>query len=164
MVDTAGGFRGEYRFLSNFWVAPVTATVRGLTRTFATSEHLYQAYKLECSPITQDEAAEWVDAFMSDSAPGAGKSLGRNIPLNAALWDEAAVHYMRLTLYLKFTQNPELLTKLVDTADVELIEYNGWGDTTWGVDTRTGEGKNRLGKLLMELRELVSPPATDSLF
>ncbi len=28
-----------------------------------------------------------------------------------------------------------------------------WGDTYWGMDERTGDGKNRLGRILMRVRE-----------
>ena len=34
-----------------------------------------------------------------------------------------------------------------------LVEGNRWGDTCWGVDTRTGRGENHLGKILMNVRE-----------
>ena len=48
---------------------------------------------------------------------------------------------------------PELRTKLADTEDEELIEGNTWNDTYWGVCR--GVGENHLGKLLMEVREML---------
>ena len=30
---------------------------------------------------------------------------------------------------------------------------NTWGDTCWGVDLRTGQGENHLGRILMKVRE-----------
>ncbi len=34
-----------------------------------------------------------------------------------------------------------------------VVEGNHWGDTCWGVDNRTGQGENHLGKILMQVRE-----------
>ena len=45
------------------------------------------------------------------------------------------------------------LPQLLDTGDQELVEYNTWGDTYWGVCTRIRQGQNWLGKILMEVRE-----------
>ena len=36
---------------------------------------------------------------------------------------------------------------------VMLEEGNTWHDTFWGVDAKTGEGQNHLGKILMKIRE-----------
>ena len=40
---------------------------------------------------------------------------------------------------------------LLSTGDEELVEKNWWGDVYWGVCD--GRGKNKLGKLLMQVRE-----------
>ena len=52
----------------------------------------------------------------------------------------------------KFTQNPDLAKRLLDTGDEILEEGNTWHDTYWGVDLKTGEGKNMLGSILMRVR------------
>ena len=41
--------------------------------------------------------------------------------------------------------------RLISTSDFELIEGNNWGDHIWGVCD--GYGENRLGKILMRIRE-----------
>lgn len=51
----------------------------------------------------------------------------------------------------KFRQNPDLAERLISTSDFELIEGNNWGDHIWGVCD--GYGENRLGKILMRIRE-----------
>ena len=51
----------------------------------------------------------------------------------------------------KFTQNPDLKEKLLATGDESLEEGNTWGDTIWG--TVDGVGENRLGKILMRVRD-----------
>ena len=33
------------------------------------------------------------------------------------------------------------------------MEGNGWHDTFWGVDLKTGEGEKHLGRILMQVRE-----------
>lgn len=60
---------------------------------------------------------------------------------------------MRSVLCAKFTQNPELMEALLATGDKVLCEGNTWGDTFWGMDMRSGEGENHLGRLLTELRK-----------
>ena len=41
---------------------------------------------------------------------------------------------------------------LLDTGEEILEEGNTWHDTYWGVDLKTGEGKNMLGSILMRVR------------
>ena len=56
-----------------------------------------------------------------------------------------------LTGLRKKFADPELRNLLLATGDEELIEGNYWGDTYWGVCN--GVGQNKLGKLLMQVRE-----------
>ena len=60
---------------------------------------------------------------------------------------------MEQVVYAKFAQNPTLAQDLLDTADKPLKEGNTWGDVYWGINLRTGEGENNLGKILMALRD-----------
>ena len=53
----------------------------------------------------------------------------------------------------KFTRNRDLKEKLLATGDAELIEGNTWHDTYWGYDITKKRGKNKLGKILMVVRE-----------
>jgi len=55
----------------------------------------------------------------------------------------------------KFLGNGDLRDQLLATGDAELVEGNTWGDTYWGVDSRSGKGENMLGKILMETREFL---------
>ena len=48
-------------------------------------------------------------------------------------------------------QNAELRIKLLETGNEHLEEGNTWGDRIWG--TVNGVGQNRLGKILMRVRE-----------
>ena len=52
-------------------------------------------------------------------------------------------------LRIKFA-DPGLAKLLAETGEQELVEYNPWHDTYWGVCD--GVGQNKLGKLLMKVR------------
>lgn len=58
---------------------------------------------------------------------------------------------MREALRAKFTQNEDLKKILLETGDATLVEHTA-NDNYWG-DGGDGNGKNMLGKLLIELRE-----------
>jgi len=130
-------FEGEFRFLSNFFVAPVEFE----GKVYPSSEHLYQALK-----TLDPEEREQVRLAPT---PGASKKMGKTITLRPD-WDDVKDGIMEEIIRLKFTQNPELAEKLLATGDAELIEGNWWGDVYWGICK--GEGLNKLGLLLQALR------------
>ena len=130
-------FDGEYAFLSNYYNSPITHD--GIT--YPTNEHFFQAMKT----LKIDERL----AIAAAETPGQSKRMGRSVTLRSD-WETIKSYYMELGLRLKF-QNPDLAAKLIATGDEELIEGNTWGDRIWGVCN--GEGENRLGKLLMKIRE-----------
>lgn len=134
MIDK---FNGKYDFLSNFYVAPVT--YNGLT--FQSNEAAFQAQK------TLNEGQRRKFTRM---APNKAKAKGRNVILRSD-WEQIKNKIMYEICYAKFTQNPELKEKLLATGDEELVEGNTWHDTYWGVCNR--RGKNKLGKILMRVRE-----------
>lgn len=148
-------FSGEKRWLSNMWETLIIfeGNKNNLQKIFpqfkfdgleyGSAEHLYQSLK-----ATNDEDKELI---RTAPTPDASKRVGRKV-FSRMDWDSVKVEAMRLTLYLKFYQNPELLLKLVETGNEELVEVNWWHDTFWGVDCHTGDGENWLGRLLMELR------------
>ena len=136
MNNPIDSFDGEYRFLSNFWMSPLT--IEGLT--FPTAEHAYQAAK---SPNESD----WVLVSKIKTA-GQAKRHGAKILLRKG-WNDMRNDVMREILTIKF-QEPELAHLLSLTEDRELIEGNHWNDTFWGVCK--GVGSNHLGELLMEVR------------
>ena len=132
------GFQGKYRFLSNFWPAPL---IWGGIR-YPTSEHAYQASK------TKSRAERWYIAGLP--TPGMAKRAGKRITLRKD-WESIKLDTMSEIVFEKFTQNPYLAKLLRDTKDEELVEVNTWGDTFWGVCN--GTGHNHLGKILMAVRE-----------
>ena len=91
----------------------------------------------------------------TQARPGKCKGMGRRVKLRPD-WEQVKVGLMEEIVRAKFTQNEELKRLLLATGDKRLAEGNTWGDTFWGVDLRTGQGENHLGRILMKVRgELV---------
>ena len=129
----------QYRFLSNFYEAHVL--YGGLV--YGSNEAAFQAQKC----VTEEEKVQF-----TEFGPGKSKGVGRRVQLRPD-WEDVKTGIMEEIVRAKFTQHPELAARLLATGDKILVEGNHWGDTCWGVDTRTGQGENRLGKILMKVRE-----------
>ncbi|MCF7835103.1 NADAR family protein [Candidatus Gracilibacteria bacterium] len=65
------------------------------------------------------------------------------------------IMYMRDAIKKKFDSNPDLKQKLIDTGDLQIIEYTYRGDRFFGIDQSDLIGSNILGKLLMEYRDSI---------
>ena len=138
--ETISDFHAEpYAFLSNFHETPIE--YRGLV--YGSTEAAFQAQKC----LREEEKAQFT-AF----SPGKSKGVGRRVRLRP-YWEDVKTGLMEEIVRAKFAQHPDLAEKLKATGDLVLVEGNHWGDTCWGVDTRTGQGENRLGKILMKVRE-----------
>jgi ribA/ribD-fused uncharacterized protein len=91
--------------------------------------------------------------------PSEAKKLGRRVNLRKD-WEAVKVKIMEELVRAKFTQNPDLVDKLLATGDAHLEEGNTWGDRIWG--TVNDSGANRLGIILMQIRaEIKESRATD---
>ncbi|MBC8106366.1 MAG: NADAR family protein [Anaerolineae bacterium] len=133
-----GEFQGEYRFLSNFY--PATVEFEGIN--YPTVEHAYQSAK------TLDIAERKRIAVLA--TPSDAKREGRKLKLRDD-WETAKFDVMERCVRYKFTRDADLRAKLLATGYAVLEEGNNWGDQVWGVVN--GVGENRLGKILMKLRE-----------
>ena len=135
-------FRGEYGFLSNMHSVPVEWD----GRTYQNSEAAFQSAKA-------------LDAKERDTFCGlngvTAKRQGKKVLLRLD-WEEVKDGIMEEVVRAKFTQNPELAKKLVETGEAQLMEGNNWHDTYWGVDSKTLEGENHLGVILMKIRAELS--------
>ena len=129
-------FRDEYNFLSNFY--PSDISICGYV--FPTVENAYQCSK------TKDKSL-WTQ-FRS-ATPGQCKRLGRKLVLRED-WEIIKEDIMYLLLKQKFGHE-KLRDLLLKTGDIEIVEDNYWNDTYWG--RCNGVGENRLGRLLMRVRE-----------
>lgn len=130
-------FKGKYFYLSNFYEAPVTYD--GIT--YGSNEAAFQAQKT----ISKDDRYAFAELN-----PSLSKKRGRHVKLRAD-WEEVKDGIMKDIVLAKFTQNENLKTKLLATNDEYLIEGNTWGDKYWG--QVNGVGKNKLGHILMEVRD-----------
>ena len=129
-------FNKRYFFLSNFYERPVEFE----GKTYGSNEAAFQAQK----------APSYKNRFIV-LPPNEAKALGRALPLRKD-WEKVKDDIMYRICLAKFTQNPDLAKRLLDTGDEILEEGNTWHDTYWGVDLKTGEGKNVLGSILMRVR------------
>ena len=135
-------FKGEHFFLSNFF--PISVYYEGIH--YPSSEHAYVGAKTTDRHLKEEIAKV--------KTAGEVKKIGRFIDLRPD-WEEVKVNEMRKILSVKFSpfrSDMPIRTMLEATAPYELIEGNTWGDTFWG-QCPIGNGKNMLGKLLMELRD-----------
>jgi len=134
------GFRGRDYYLSNYYAASVVIE----SILYPTNEHCFAAMK------TLDLGLRKKIAF-ADS-PGAAKFMGRRLELRSD-WDQIKDDIMLNIVRTKFTRHHGLAAKLINTGTVPIIEANTWNDRYWGVDWSSGEGLNRLGKVLMIVRQ-----------
>lgn len=148
LLETIGRFEGEFAFLSNFY--PARIVIRSPyddTFTFDTVEHAYQAFKTR-------HPEEFLKVKNAQT-PGEAKRRGQRVTIRPD-WDQIKDRVMVTCVRHKFKQNEHLAIKLIETWPQELIEGNHWNDTYWGVCR--GVGQNRLGLILMKIREELQNP------
>ena len=142
-MSIIGPFRGKYFFLSNFYPAAVYYE----QITYPTAEHAFAAAKALDMGLRSQIA--------SLPKPGQAARAGRKLPLRPG-WDQGVKDQVMLEiLRIKFS-DPALKKLLLSTSDADLVEYNTWHDTYWGVCTcniHNGFGKNQLGVLLGKTRQ-----------
>lgn len=134
-------FKNQYFFLSNFYEYPIYYN----KLVFCNAEAAFQAQKA----MNEKDQYKFINLNASQA-----RKLGKTIQLRKD-WEEIKDNVMYEIIKRKFTINKELQQKLLETKEEELIEGNWWHDTYWGVDSKTGIGQNKLGKILMKVREEV---------
>lgn len=111
-----------------------------------TSEHYFQAQKFI--------GTEYEEQVRLSSTPMKAANIGRdrNKPLRKD-WEEVKDDIMRKVVLEKFKENNDAKKILLLTGDEEIIEKTT-RDYYWGCG-EDGSGKNMLGKILMETREIL---------
>ena len=111
-----------------------------------TSEHFFQAQKFTDTPIE--------DQILKAYSPGKAAAMGRDRknPLRKD-WEKVKDDIMRQVVLAKFSQNEDIKKILLDTRNTVIIEHT-YKDKYWA-DGGDGSGKNMLGKILMETREIL---------
>ncbi|HEX5063193.1 MAG TPA: NADAR family protein [Kofleriaceae bacterium] len=95
--------------------------------------------------------------------PRTHKALGRKVKdFDGAVWERERMRIIKDGNRAKFTQNPELLAKLLATKGTLMVEASPF-DRIWGIglgandprakDPKQWKGKNLLGYVLTELRD-----------
>jgi len=134
----------KYGFLSNFYTTH-SFTLRG--KHWRTVEHYYQAQKFSGTP--------YEESIRLAGSPAKAKKLGNARDAKAGPirkdWGRVKEHIMYEGLTAKFTQYDYLKVQLLETGNDILVEFSK-KDSYWG-DGGNGSGLNRLGALLMNLRE-----------
>lgn len=127
----------KHGFCSNFFRSPITID----KKVYPTVEHYYQAMK---TPVLEEQ-----EMIRSLTTPKEAKFAGYHLGLRKD-WEEVKEGFMLQGLRAKFTQYPKLEEYLLETGDAALHEDSPW-DKYWGY--AKGLGQDRLGKLLMQVRE-----------
>lgn len=132
--------RGPYGCLSNFYPAPLVLD----GKRWPTSEHYFQAQKFAGTPHEEE--------VRQARTPAAAAALGRSrkLPLRPD-WQAVKDAVMRRVVCAKFSQHDDLRDVLLGTGDALLIEHTD-KDSYWG-DGGDGSGRNRLGEILMSVRD-----------
>jgi N-glycosidase YbiA len=138
-----------YGFFSNFSPHPIFVD----DEVWMTVEHYFQASKFEDNEIKSRIKA--LDSPMK--AADEGRSTRNKIRDD---WDEIKEEIMLDALMAKFLQHPRLRVELLNTGASVIIE-NTANDRYWG-DGGDGTGKNRLGILLMDVREKIKKYSEDT--
>jgi len=133
-------FKEKFNFLSNFYHSPFVV----YDYKFATVEHYYQACKAKTNK-------NFLYIFNSPD-PKTAKKRGNDVSLRRD-WEFVKDYIMYTGVRNKFFNNSNLEQRLIDTDNIELIEGNYWNDTYWGVCLKTNKGENKLGKILMCVRD-----------
>lgn len=133
-------FKDEYNWLSNFY----PCTIEYGQFKFHSVEHAYVSEK--CDDY------KWKEKCADKSiTTGQIKRAGRRVPIRPNFEFEK-VKIMESLLRIKF-QKEYLREKLIATYPKVLVEGNYHGDTFWGYCLKTNNGQNKLGILLMKLRD-----------
>lgn len=113
---------------------------------WGTSEHFFQAQKFVGS--------EHEEEIRLAKTPMVAAKIGRERmrPLRKN-WEEVKDEIMRIAVLQKFKSHEDIRDILLSTGEEEIVE-NTSNDYYWGCG-KDGTGRNMLGKILMETREIL---------
>lgn len=134
----------EYGCFSNFARYPFELD----GKEWLTTEHYFQAQKFPGNEAYQEK-------IRVEKSPMVAARLGRSRAQAIRKdWEQVKDELMKQALLAKFSQNEEIRKVLLSTGDAHLVEHTK-NDRYWG-DGGDGSGKNRLGAILMEVREMLA--------
>jgi ribA/ribD-fused uncharacterized protein len=146
--------KGEYRAFSNMSNHPIEMD----GQKYHTVEHYFQAMKAK--EFGDDDS---YNRIVKAKTPKAAKAIGQKVKdYVEEKWVSVRDDIMEKAVHAKFIQHPELRKQLLETGDKMIGEANP-RDTYWGIGTSMDlerskkpskwRGQNKLGKLLMKLRD-----------
>jgi ribA/ribD-fused uncharacterized protein len=155
---------GKYGFLSNWYPSIINI----YDQQFTSGEQAFMYAKADM--FLDDEIKQQI---LQVDDPKKLKALGRKIRgFDEVMWATARVDLMTEIVTAKFTQNADLLQKLLDTGNAILVEANNY-DKFWGCGLRATDaqikdvtkwpGQNMLGKILMTIRAAHQPTLTENI-
>ena len=153
------GTKGKYGFLSNFYKCIFECFINNTIIEFNCSEQYFMYFKC----ITFDpNNSELLNMILKEINPVKIKALGRKVcNFDEKIWTSKKYLVMLNALYYKFSQNPILQQKLLNTDNKILYEASP-RDRIWGIGfsaekaitiESTKYGSNLLGMVLMEIRD-----------
>lgn len=108
-------------------------------------EHFYQARKYQGTHLEE--------LIRKAETPFAARKAGKNRSLSPRSdWEAVKEAVMREAVGAKFSQNRVLKKSLLATGNAELV-HDSKSDAYWGRNAEDGAGENRLGVILMEVRD-----------
>ena len=158
MFSQPGEDKGEFRTFSNQAEYPIQINdVR-----YPTVEHYFQAMKAK--EFGDDEIYQKILKTPSGKAV---KALGKKVKnFIKESWDDKRLEIMMRGVKAKFVQHPELQKQLLGTGDKKIGEADA-RNSFWGIGTSEStekskdpekwKGQNRLGKIMMALRDEFNP-------
>lgn len=137
-----------YYEFTNFYPAPIKLD----GKIWPTTEHYFQAGKFPHNQSLQE-------AIRATMSPRDAFNFARQHDKEKRPdWESVKDDIMRKALSAKFTQHAYLQQLLLATGNAQLVEASAL-DGYWGYGANK-QGKNMLGKLLMELRNTLKNPTT----
>lgn len=154
--------KNGYEDFSNFAKTPFRMKEKesGKTIQFSCNEQFIMYSKAK---LFNDQVA--AESILRETNPLQMKRYGRTVEnFDEKIWQEQNERILKNGLYLKFTQNHQLLNKLLNTKGATIVEANPY-DQTYGVglaafdpniqDPSKWRGKNLMGKALMAVRDYI---------
>lgn len=121
---------------------------------YKTVEHFYQSEKFDKDNIKT--------SIINCDTPKEASNIGRDRNLKRIdNFRDKKLDVMYEGLYLKFSQNKDLRSKLIETGNKAIREMSV-KESYWGVGPNL-DGKNHMGQLLMKVREQVKEDVLDNI-
>ena len=113
---------------------------------YKTAEHYYQASKFDDEVIRKK--------IINCSTPKEASIIGRDRNnIRRRDWPHHKLDEMYMAVYLKFSQNKDIRSKLIETRNKEIREMTT-KESYWGIGPNL-DGINHIGKILMQVRQNV---------